>query len=281
MKYFVLIVTFSLLIFSCTSTEPAAPAVVMEDTITSVSDRLVNALFSKPGEYNIAVLPFENDGSYDAIKFSSLLQDEMISAIFRNNLTGITLYERTSLNKLIDEQNLGMSGIIENPIEIGKMISAREIIIGKTNYDNGSIHITAKIVDVENGSIINSVSDIMGSALAKQTVITMDDKINEGEYHVTRLEFLIDWSPSKDEAVSRIVLKDSIWAEYNHRGNLIGEGDFILNDDRTFGVKWTTAMFDSMIGGTTIYEYTYNDGIFVIRIIGGDNLIGFIELLKI
>jgi TolB-like protein len=281
MKYFVLIVTFSLLIFSCASSKPTSPPADSEDTLVSVSDRLVDALFSKPKEYHIAILPFENDGSSDAVKFSSLLQDEMISAIFRNNLTDITLYERTSLNKIIDEQNLGMSGIIENPIEIGKMISAKEIIIGKTNYDNGSIHITAKIVDVENGSIINSVSDIMGSDRAKLTINTMNDKINDGEYKVKRLEFLIDWSPKKEQTVIRIEIENDIWTEYNSYNNLIGQGNLTLHEDRTFGVTWTTAIVDSMIGNTTKYEYTFSEGIFVVRIIGKNNLIGFIELEKI
>ena len=278
MKYFILIVTISFLIFSCATSKPAA---TVEDTVANVSDRLVEALFSKPGEYHIAILPFENDGSPNAEKFSRILQDEMISSIFRTNLSNITLYERANLNKIIDEQNLGMSGIIENPIEIGKMVSAREIIIGSTNYDNGSIHITAKIVDVENGSIINSVSENIGDAHAVQTISSIDDKVNEGEYKVKRLEFLIDWSPSKEEAVSRIVLKDSIWSEYNSRGKLTGQGDFILHEDRTFRVTWTTALIDSMIGRPTIYEYTYSEGIFVVRIIAKNNLIGFIELEKI
>ena len=281
MKYFILIVIFSLLIFSCTTSKPAAPETTKEETIANVSDRLVAALFTKPGEYHLAILPFENDGSSDAVKFSRVLQDEMISAIFRTNLSNITLYERANLNRIIEEQNLGMSGIIENPIEIGKMISASEIVIGSTSYDNGYIHITAKIVDVENGSIINSVSDIMGSARAKQTVITMDDKINEGEYNVKRLEFIIDWSPAKEQTVTRIEIKNDIWTEYNSLNNLIGQGNLTLHKDRTFGVTWTTAFSDSMIGGTTIFEYTYSEGIFVVRIIAKNNLIGFIELEKI
>ena len=133
MKYFILIVAFGLLIFSCTTIEPVKPIDVVDDTVATVSDRLVDTLFSKRGEYKIAILPFENDGSPDAEKFSRVLQDEMISSVFRNNLNNITLFERTGLNKIIDEQNLSMSGIIENPIEIGKMVSVREIVIGSTD----------------------------------------------------------------------------------------------------------------------------------------------------
>ena len=281
MKNLILLIAFILMVFSCTTNNTAIQSIPEKDTVSQVSDRLVKSLFTRPGEYKLAILPFENDGSSDAVKFSTVLQDEMISAIFRNNLSNITLYERTGLNKIIDEQNLGISGIIENPIEIGKMVSASEIVIGSTSYDNGSIYITAKIIDVENGSIINSVSDIMGSARAKQTISTMEDKIDEGEYNVKRMEFIIDWQPSKEQTVTRIDIKNDVWTEYNSRGEIIGQGNFLLHKDRTFGVTWTTALNDSMIGSITVYEYTYSDGIFVVRIIAKNNLIGFIELEKI
>ncbi len=285
MKYFVLMLGIAFLLISCvTAPEEQVPQDLtaetpISDSLSDTSDRLVQQLFDNPVEYKLAVLPFDNDGSPEAQDFSLVLQDEIISSVFRTDIRNVVLFERTSLNRIIEEQQLSLSGVIENPVELGKIMSADQIVIGHIQSYGEQIRITARIIDVESGNIMNSVTESIGSERVEKTVATADDWVSEGEYTVNRLEFIIDFSLPEVETAVLIVMKDGYWIEYNNHGDQINKGEYEFRDDRTIGVTWVEAMSEGMIGTTTNYEYSYIDGVFVLRImIYGDQLIGFIEL---
>ncbi|GEM_PF-2164766 len=284
MKYFVLLLGTAFLLISC-ATAPEEqiprdlPVEAVPDSLADTSDRLVMQLFAKPVEYKLAVLPFDNDGSPEAQDFSLVLQDEIISSVFRTDLKNVILFERTSLNRIIEEQQLSLSGVIENPVEVGKIMSADQVVVGHIQTYGELIKITARIIDVETGNIMNSVTESIGSQRVQKIVATADDRISEGEYEVKRLEFTIDFSLPEVETVVLIEMKDGLWTEYNNRGDLLGKGEYEFRDDRTIGVTWIDAIREGMIGSTTNYEYSYIDGVFILRIIiNGDELIGYIEL---
>jgi len=288
MRHLLLItVTLSVLV-GCTTGKTDDSSVILEeiepsDSLSETSDRLVMALFNDQTDYELAVLPFDNSGNPDAQEFSLLLQDELISAVFRNNLQNVVLFERTNLNRIIDEQQLSLSGIIEDPVEVGKLVSASDVLIGHIQIFGERIRITAKIIDVETGGIVNSVSDSMELSQAVKTVEAVEaveKGIPDGEYIVNRLEFVIDYSVPKDKATKLLVMKDGLWTEYNSRGDLVVIGHFVMTDERTIDVTWTDSYVESMIGNTTVYEYSFSDGVYTFKFSGGGTLIGFLEMTR-
>ena len=70
----------------------------------------------------------------------------------------IVLVERQSLKSIIDEQNLGMTGMVDtsNAQEIGRLLSAQYVITGTLyQIDHASYTISAKIISVKSGKTLS------------------------------------------------------------------------------------------------------------------------------
>jgi len=119
----------------------------------------VNAQDTRPG---IAVLPFENGGSYgqDKENFEALergIAGMLISELSRN--PAARLVERENIQRLVDEQNLGADGRVDaaTAAKIGKIVGARYMIMGGFVDLYGRFRVDARIVDVETSEVIKVV----------------------------------------------------------------------------------------------------------------------------
>jgi len=113
---------------------------------------------TRPG---IAVWPFENGGSYgqDAEDFEALrvgLQQILITELARNG--SMRVVERSRLNELIQEQDLGASGRVDpnTATQIGKLVGAKFMVLGGFVDLFGDFRIDARIVDVETGELVKT-----------------------------------------------------------------------------------------------------------------------------
>lgn len=113
---------------------------------------------TRPG---IAVWPFENGGSYgqDAEDFEALrvgLQQILITELARNG--SMRVVERSRLNDLIQEQDLGASGRVDpnTAAQIGKLVGAKFMVLGGFVDLFGDFRIDARIVDVETGELVKT-----------------------------------------------------------------------------------------------------------------------------
>lgn len=113
---------------------------------------------TRPG---IAVWPFENGGSYgqDAEDFEALrvgLQQILITELARNG--SMRVVERSRLNELIQEQDLGASGRVDpnTAAQIGKLVGAKFMVLGGFIDLFGDFRIDARIVDVETGELVKT-----------------------------------------------------------------------------------------------------------------------------
>lgn len=75
-----------------------------------------------------------------------------------SRIKGITLIERNSLEKLLGEIELSMSGVIDETTapKIGKMLGAKNIIDGSYLISGHKCTVTYKIIDTENGLILKA-----------------------------------------------------------------------------------------------------------------------------
>ncbi|MFN2315670.1 MAG: CsgG/HfaB family protein [Gemmatimonadales bacterium] len=114
---------------------------------------------SRPG---VAVLPFENGGSYgrEAEDLEALRRG--IAGILISELAtrpAIRLVDRAETQRLLDEQNLAASGRVDaaTAARVGRLVGARYMIAGTFLDLYGDFRIDARIIDVETGEIVNVV----------------------------------------------------------------------------------------------------------------------------
>ena len=110
---------------------------------------------SRPG---IAIWAFENGGSYgqDSEDFEALrvgLQQILITELARNS--SMRVVERSHLNELIREQDLGAAGRVDanTAARVGNLVGARYMVLGGFVDFYGDFRIDARIVNVETGTV--------------------------------------------------------------------------------------------------------------------------------
>jgi hypothetical protein len=89
----------------------------------------------------------------------------------------IKLTERAVLDKLMEELKLGSSRLADknNALSLGKLISARLILIGNIVYSGSQTQISMRIVETETGQITISINEV-GNAIP---VSILSDKLSE------------------------------------------------------------------------------------------------------
>jgi len=110
----------------------------------------------------ISVLYFDNttaDPEYQWL--SKGLADMMISDL--SGLPGIKIIERESLEKVLQEQALSLTGLTEegSAVEVGKLLQANQLIYGTYIVNDDLIRIDVKLVSVESGAILYA-TDVKG-----------------------------------------------------------------------------------------------------------------------
>jgi TolB-like protein len=118
---------------------------------------------TRPG---IAVFPFVNGGSYgqDKENFDALevgIAGMLISELSANPAARVV--ERETLQRLLDEQNLGASGRADpqTAARIGKLVGARYVVMGNFIDFYGDFRLDLRLVSVETSEIVKSESEKM------------------------------------------------------------------------------------------------------------------------
>lgn len=116
---------------------------------------------TRPG---MAVLPFENGGSYgrDKEDFDALRGG--IAAVLIDELAqnpAVRVVDRAAINQIISEQNLARDGRVDGntAARIGKLVGARYMVTGSFMDNYGDFRVTARIIDVETSEIVKVVSN--------------------------------------------------------------------------------------------------------------------------
>ncbi|MEO8634234.1 MAG: CsgG/HfaB family protein [Gemmatimonadales bacterium] len=120
------------------------------------------ALWAQDSRPGIAVMPFENGGSYgqDKENFEALekgIAGMLISELAQNPAARIV--DRSSVQRLLDEQDLGKDGRADaaTAAKIGKLVGARYMVMGSFVDLYGRFRVDARIVDVETSEILKVV----------------------------------------------------------------------------------------------------------------------------
>lgn len=116
---------------------------------------------TRPG---IAVLPFDNGGSYgqDKENFDALqrgIAGMIISELAANPAARVV--EREQVQRILDEQNLGTSGRVDpqTAARVGKLVGARYMVMGTFIDFYGDFRVDVRLVSVETSEVVKTESE--------------------------------------------------------------------------------------------------------------------------
>jgi len=101
---------------------------------------------------SVAVLPFSSND--DAKYLTDSVTEKLIIQLV--NLRRFRVIERSALDKIMEEQKLGLTGFVdeETAIKVGKLAGADMIILGSINMQIGFVKVSARGIDTETSVLI-------------------------------------------------------------------------------------------------------------------------------
>jgi len=129
----------------------------------------LNAIAQDKSVYPLAIFPFQVRG-----QTLGLVGTEISDILFAHMIKYPDLYlvEREELSKIFDEQQIGLSGIVdsETAVKVGRLTGAKLLIAGSALDVSGKTYLVAKIISAETSRVLGaSVKGEVGTELDKLT----------------------------------------------------------------------------------------------------------------
>lgn len=159
-----------------TTSAPAAGAAVVQEVLPETeSSSLVGERLS------LAVLPFESKGIGKELGQIDLF-DKLVAAFV--NTRRFKVFERAELQKILEEQQLGASGVIDisTAARFGRGIGVDAVVVGSFTEAGNSASIDARLIDTETTAIISAkdaFSNSTGLSSLSNMITEMATKVTE------------------------------------------------------------------------------------------------------
>ncbi len=231
------------------------------------------ALAQEATMYPSALLPFQERG-VGAKGYGEKVADLLFAALVVR--PDFYLVERAELQKLQDEQELNLSGMVasEQAMQIGKLTGAKLLITGSAIESDNALYLVAKVIGTENGRVLGVSAEGKTSDALAPLVQQLADKI--GKLLAEQASQLVIPPVPKEDRVAALksILGDgarpaiSIQVEERHVGQIAndpaaetelsliaGEAGFTVLDKTSIGVKP-----DVLITGAGFSEFAMRRG---------------------
>lgn len=115
----------------------------------------------------VAVLDFTNSGRDAALEWLGPAVAETVTTKL-HAIRGLQLVERLQLYKVLQEQKLNLTDIVDpsQAIQVGKLVGAEQVVLGGHSAFGGTVRFTARFVDTATGAIV-ATSQVNGILDAK------------------------------------------------------------------------------------------------------------------
>lgn len=142
--------------------------------------------FASSKKMNVAVLEFDTKGDLGREDAGAIVAEWLVNALHRSQV--FNLRERVLLKKVLEEQELGMSGRVDDATatKIGKIYGVEAIITGSVIKWGNIIYISARLIDTGNGTILktyevetNDINDIRNKTEDLASIISGSDSEQE------------------------------------------------------------------------------------------------------
>jgi len=197
MRKIIFLFTLIILLVGCTPTvaktqSPKNPNKIagLENQLQNLTDQIIGKM-DQSGRQKIAIIEFSNlDGN--VTEFGKFLAEELITRLFMTNRFEVV--ERQMLNKVLAEQDLGTSGLIddESAVSLGKILGVQAIVSGSITDMGSFLKINSRLISAENGSLFSvasvkifkdsSVKKLMGNQKPKGITTNLDKDIAQMEF---------------------------------------------------------------------------------------------------
>jgi len=150
------LLTAALLIAAVPAAGEVAPS--LDAGLTQLATDIV-AKSKEKDRHKIAVLPFPNtDGSCSVL--SNFLVDKLINSLFQVPDSGQTIIERSQLEALLDELEMGEKGLLDASTtqKLGSIHGVQALILGSITPSTNQIDVTARLVATDTGAVFASAS---------------------------------------------------------------------------------------------------------------------------
>jgi TolB-like protein len=120
----------------------------------------------------LAILPFENNSLTDAERYGPLAKGfaAMLTTDMGQKVPALKMVERTRIDALLRELQLGMSGVVDEvtAVRAGRILGAQYIAFGSFMVLEGKVRIDIRIIRVETSEVTaaDSVTGQSGEVLA-------------------------------------------------------------------------------------------------------------------
>lgn len=160
--------------------------------------------FSDEGKKQIAIMEFM-DMNGKVTKLGKLIPEELTTRLFKSGQ--FQVIERQLLNKVIEEQKLGMSGIIDasSAAEIGKLLGVDAIVTGTVTDRGDGIRVNARMIETENAQVFAVAS---ASIVREAYLLAMlDSKVDIPEESVSSTSNASDSKSNDKNSEHKIIAR--------------------------------------------------------------------------
>ena len=224
----------------------------LDAKLSKMAKKFAEASSARPGAAvpaTITIFPFQTDENLAKKRVNFAASEVFTSQIFKSGK--FTVVERTNLEKVLQEQKLGLSGAIETEkaVSVGKLLGAQLLTMGSINKLGGSYQISVRLVDAE-------TSEVVASEYAEVTVKVFNEEARHYLPYVPEKQAIglyglygIDWADVKLngllQAYASPVYSDS-YHTVNYRDALVSASQRVdVNNPFGFGVKYL--LFDWLL----------------------------------
>jgi len=137
----------------------------LDNSLSDLTTQIANSI-TEDGKKKIAVIEF-SDLEGNVTQFGKYLAEELITRLFRTRKFEVV--ERQLLNKVLSEQKLGITGLIddESAIAIGKLLGVDAIVSGTITDLGKSLKVNARIISTETGKVFG----VAGTNIVKDETV--------------------------------------------------------------------------------------------------------------
>ena len=140
-----------------------------------------------------------------------------ISAIFNTYFSpkGYTLVERTSIDRVIDEQDFQRSKMTQSQmVRVGELLNVAKVVIGDVNLVMGQYNIDVRVVNVESGTILAKDGATWSSGSSYRTMMSGLASRLANQIAITPTQSTI----SNSEYVDLGLPSGTLWKTKNEKG---------------------------------------------------------------
>ncbi|HEY0088690.1 MAG TPA: CsgG/HfaB family protein [Candidatus Lokiarchaeia archaeon] len=200
-----------------------------------------------------AILPFTYSGDLDektANAITSFVQNAFV------NTSNYKITERNQINKIIEEQNLQNTGLTEDAVRIGKIISCELVITGNIIKLGSQFTLIINLIDVETGQILKSEKKSAKIPLEDIDEVLVEPMVQSMLSGKPRTGFTLTLQRCIDLYKMDIFSDTDAWIQLSVGDRFIGKTDIIQdNNSPVFNKSFDIDDYSGEIIILTVYDH--------------------------